>query len=222
MGCLEYTQGQMKKIKLIWHILHESQCTRWKCILCNVHFFFGNIIIIYVKDVIFKKGTNKAFKKGSDSLIKMDNKLWGSVWVRLGACFLFVLRRNAAIKLSRPRRFWQIGCEAFTTDAQIAKIISAKIPLWPARGTWHAPQCAALSNLIFPGQCKWWQIPSSCIMRFAANLPNSRVRGGICTLSWGACCLAEWCWSSSVYPSVQTQARWLIPSYNIKRSKCSG
>lgn len=32
----------------------------------------------------------------------------------------------------------------------------------------------ALSNQIFPGQCKLWQIPSSCIMRFPANLPNSR------------------------------------------------
>lgn len=44
------------------------------------------------------------------------------------------------------------------------KIISAKLPLWPARGTWHAPGRVALSTRIFPGQCKLWQIPSSCIM----------------------------------------------------------
>ena len=46
------------------------------------------------------------------------------------------------------------------------KIISAKLPLWPARGTWHAPSCVALSTRIFPGQCKLWQIPSSCIKCF--------------------------------------------------------
>lgn len=39
----------------------------------------------------------------------------------------------------------------------------------------------ALSNQIFPGQCKLWQIPSSCIMRFPANLPNSRESGRV---SW--------------------------------------
>lgn len=59
------------------------------------------------------------------------------------------------------------------------KIISAKLPLWPARGTWQAPPCIALSNRIFPGQCKLWQIPSSCIMRFPANLPNSRESGRV-------------------------------------------
>lgn len=83
------------------------------------------------------------------------------------------------LQLSRPHIFWQIGCEAFTTDAHIAKIISAKLPLWPARGTWQAPPCIALSNRIFPGQCKLWQIPSSCIMRFPANLPNSRESGRV-------------------------------------------
>lgn len=74
---------------------------------------------------------------------------------------------------------WQIGCEAFTTDAHIAKIISAKLPLWPARGTWQEPARTARSNRIFPGQCKLWQIPSSCIMRFPANLPNSRESGRV-------------------------------------------
>lgn len=83
------------------------------------------------------------------------------------------------LQLSQPHIFWQIGCEAFTTDAHIAKIISAKLPLWPARGTWQAPPCIALSNQIFPGQCKLWQIPSSCIMRFPANLPNSRESGRV-------------------------------------------
>lgn len=83
------------------------------------------------------------------------------------------------LQLSPSHIFWQIGCEAFTTDAHIAKIISAKLPLWPARGTWQAPLCIALSNRIFPGQCKLWQIPSSCIMHFLANLPNSRESGRV-------------------------------------------
>lgn len=102
--------------------------------------------------------------------MKSDGRAW--FFIALG-------KMPCCLQLSRPHIFWQIGCEAFTTDAHIAKIISAKLPLWPARGTWHAPPWIALSNWIFPGQCKLWQIPSSCIMRFPANLPNSRESGRV-------------------------------------------
>lgn len=102
--------------------------------------------------------------------LKSDGRAW--FFIALG-------KMPCCLQLSRPHIFWQIGCEAFTTDAHIAKIISAKLPLWPARGTWQAPPCIALSNRIFPGQCKLWQIPSSCIMRFPANLPNSRESGRV-------------------------------------------
>lgn len=102
--------------------------------------------------------------------MKSDGRAW--FFTALG-------KMPCCLQLSRPHIFWQIGCEAFTTDAHIAKIISAKLPLWPARGTWQAPPCIALSNRIFPGQCKLWQIPSSCIMRFPANLPNSRESGRV-------------------------------------------
>lgn len=95
------------------------------------------------------------------------------------------------LQLSRTPLFWQIGCEGFRSDAHIAKIISAELPLWPARGTWQAPRCVALSNRIIPGQCKLWQIPSSRIMRFPANLPNSRESEGFRCFSWGAC-LSDW------------------------------
>lgn len=46
-------------------------------------------------------------------------------------------------------------------------------------------------NRIFPGQCKWWQILSSCIVRFPANLTNLRKSGGFRRFSWGAC-LSDW------------------------------
>lgn len=98
----------------------------------------------------------------------------GGAWV-----FIALGKMPCCLQLSRPHIFWQIGCEAFTTDAHIAKIISAKLPLWPARGTWQASPCIALSSRIFPGQCKLWQIPSSCIMHFPANLPNSRESGRV-------------------------------------------
>jgi len=108
--------------------------------------------------------------------------LWTGLWMESdGAAWFFTAlgRTPRRLQLSRPHIFWQIGFEAFTTDAHIAKIISAKLPLWPARGIWQAPPCIALSNRIFPGQCKLWQIPSSCIMRFPANLPNSRESGRV-------------------------------------------
>lgn len=100
-------------------------------------------------------------------------------WWR-GMVFHWV-RRNAPLPSTVPTShfFWQIVCEAFTTDAHIAKIISAKLPLWPARRTRQASPCITLSSRIFPGQCKLWQIPSSCIMRFPANLPNSRESGRV-------------------------------------------
>lgn len=108
----------------------------------------------------------------------------GRAWLWMesdgGAWFFIALGKLPCfLQLSRPHIFWQIGFEAFTTDAHIAKIISAKLLLWPARGIWQAPPCIALSNRIFPGQCKLWQIPSSCIMRFPANLPNSRESGRV-------------------------------------------
>lgn len=71
------------------------------------------------------------------------------------------------------------------------KIISAKLPLWPARGTWHAPRRVILSTHIFPGQCKLWQIPSSCIMCFmliSLILKNQEVL----LFCWRAYCLIEW------------------------------
>lgn len=71
------------------------------------------------------------------------------------------------------------------------KIISAKLPLWPARGTWHAPRCGALSTRIFPGQCKLWQIPSSRIMCFMLiSLILKNLEGLL--FCWRAYCLIEW------------------------------
>lgn len=58
-----------------------------------------------------------------------------------------------------------------------------------------SPSRVALSNRIFPGQCKWWQIPSSRIMRFPANLPNSGEWRGLGGFGRGAWCLTEWCHS---------------------------
>lgn len=71
------------------------------------------------------------------------------------------------------------------------KIISAKLPLWPARGTWHAPRCIALSTRIFPGQCKLWQIPSSCIMWFMLISLILKNQEGL-LFCWRAYCLIEW------------------------------
>lgn len=125
------------------------------------------------------------------------------------------------LQLSRPHIFWQIGCEAFTTDAHIAKIISAKLPLWPARGTWQAPPCIALSNRIFPGQCKLWQIPSSCIMRFPANLPNSRESGRVSLFQLRGM-LSDWMMLKlhpstpvlSAFPAVTTSSLHIFPLFD--------
>lgn len=71
------------------------------------------------------------------------------------------------------------------------KITSAKLPLWPARGTWHAPRCIALSTCIFPGQCKLWQIPSSCIMCFMLISLILKNQESL-LFCWRAYCLIEW------------------------------
>lgn len=106
------------------------------------------------------------------------------------------------LQLSWPHIFWQIGYEAFTTDAHIAKISSAKLPLWPARGTWQAP-CTHRS--IKPNLSSTMQImTNSIILHYAlspANLPNSRESGRVSRcFSWGACCLTEWCWNCNPHP----------------------
>lgn len=86
------------------------------------------------------------------------------------------------LQLSRPHIFWQIGCEAFTTDAHIAKIISAKLPLWPARGTWQAPFHASLyQTKYFQDNANYDKFHHPALCAFPANLPNSRESGRV---SW--------------------------------------
>lgn len=87
---------------------------------------------------------------------------------------------------------WLWGIYNWCTDR---KIISAKLPPWPARGTWHAPRRIALSNRIFPGQCKLWQIPSSCIMHFMLIFLIRENREGL-LFCWRARCLIEWWWKN--------------------------
>lgn len=75
------------------------------------------------------------------------------------------------------------------------EIISAEFPPWPARGTWHALRCIALSNWIFPGQCKLWQIPSSRIMRFMLIFLIRENQKSL-LFCWRARCLNEWWWKN--------------------------
>lgn len=118
------------------------------------------------------------------------------------------LPRNAAFKLGRPHILaWQIGCEAFfffffTTDAHIVKITFAKLPPWPARGTWRDP--APLRRSIKANLSRTMQImTNSIILRYAPYSPAHpplislirESRGGSRCFGWGACCLIEWCWN---------------------------
>lgn len=98
------------------------------------------------------------------------------------------------------------------------EIISAKLPPWPARGTWHALRCIGLSNWIFPGQCKLWQIPSSRIMRFMLIFLIRENQKGL-LFCWRARCLNEWWWKNIrnplhlLIPAVATSA--LKPLSNL-------
>lgn len=120
-----------------------------------------------------------------------------------GACFFIGLgKMPRCLQLSWPHIFWQIGCEAFTTDAHIAKISSAKLPLWPARRTWQGP---SMHRSIKLNPSRTMQImTNSIILHYTlspANLPNSRESGRVSRcLSWGACCLTEWCWNCNPHP----------------------
>lgn len=111
------------------------------------------------------------------------------------------------LQLSRPHVFsfffffWQIGCEAFTTDAHIAKIISAKLPLWPARGTWQAPFHASLyQTKYFQDNANYdkFHHPALCAFPLISLIRGNR--GGSHGFSWGACCLIEWCWNRNPQP----------------------
>lgn len=105
------------------------------------------------------------------------------------------------LQLSRPHIFWQIGCEAFTTDAHIAKIISAKLPLWPARGTWQAPFHASLyQTKYFQDNANYdkFHHPALCAFPLISLIRENR--GGSHGFSWGACCLIEWCWNHNPQP----------------------
>ena len=106
------------------------------------------------------------------------------------------------------------------------KIISAKLPLWPARGTWHAPSCVTLSTRIFPGQCKLWQIPSSCIKCFMLISLILKNQEGL--LFWWRALLSDWMIGKQHLPSPShnpscghhcpTSAKQLLLWYNFRTS----
>lgn len=131
----------------------------------------------------------------------------------------FVWANAHLLQLSWPPLFfvtnWLWGIYNWCT---YRKIISAKLPPWPARGTWHAPRRIALSNWIFPGQCKLWQIPSSRIMRFMLIFLIQENQESL-LFCWRACCLIEWWWKNIrnplhlLIPAVATSA--LQPHSNL-------